>query len=122
MRRNKKERLQTAHSVDLERVLAELNSPDEAIRAQAVRSLCPCRVGYAIYERYAEKVKRFQKDPSGLVRKAALHVQEDAFRLEQKIHAPQEEDDWQEEDDYERPGKGHDKRTKYHESAAPAAG
>lgn len=122
MRRSRKELLRTAHDVDLERVLAELDSPDEVIRAQAVRSLCPCRVGYAIYERYAEKVKRFQKDPSELVRKAALHVDEDAFRLEQKIHAQQKGDDWQEEDDYERPGKGHDKRTRYHESAAPAAG
>lgn len=112
MRRNKKERLRTARDVDLERVLAGLHSPDEVIRAQAVRSLCPCRVGYAIYECYAGEVKRLQKDPSELVRKAALHVEEDAFRLEQKIHAPQGEDDWQEEDTYEIPGRGHDKRTK----------
>ncbi len=112
MRRNKKERLRTARDVDLERVLAGLHSPDEAIRAQAVRSLCPCRAGYAIYECYAGEVKRLQKDPSELVRKAALHVEEDAFRLEQKIHAPQGEDDWQEEDTYEIPGRGHDKRTK----------
>lgn len=112
MRRPRKERLQTAHSIDLERVLAGLDSPDEFIRAQAVRSLCPCRVGYAVYECYVGEVKRLQKDPSELVRKAALHVEEDAFRLEQKIRFPQEGDDWQEEDPYERAGKGHDKRTK----------
>jgi hypothetical protein len=112
MRRNRKERLRTARDVDLERVLAGLNSPDEAVRAQAVRSLCPCRVGYSIYQCYAGEVKRLQKDPSELVRKAALHVEEDAFRLEQKIHASQAEDGWQEEDTYKIPGRGHDKRTK----------
>ncbi|HEU5369322.1 MAG TPA: hypothetical protein VFU69_12695 [Ktedonobacterales bacterium] len=111
--------MRTARDVDLERVLAGLNSPDESIRAQAVRSLCPCRVGYAIYECYAGEVKRFQKDPSELVRKAALHVEEDAFRLEQKIYSPQAEDDWQEDDPYERSGRGHDKRT-HKDAAAPA--
>jgi hypothetical protein len=91
MRTTRKQRWQTPRTIDLERVLADLDAPDECIRAQAVRNLCPCRVGYAIYEQYIPEVKRLQKDASELVRKAAPHVEEDAFRLEQKIPPIQEE-------------------------------
>jgi vesicle coat complex subunit len=91
MRVTRKARCQTPRTIDIKQVLADLDAPDECIRARAVRNLCPCRVGYAIYEQYMPEVKRLQKDKSLLVRKAALHVEEDAFRLEQKIHPLPEE-------------------------------
>ena len=93
MRTTRKQRWQTPRIIDLERVLADLDAPDECIRAQAVRDLCPCRVGYALYEQHQPEVKRLQKDPGALVRKAALHVEEDAFRLEQKLPGGQKEAD-----------------------------
>ena len=40
---------------------------------------------------YIPEVKRLQKDASVLVRKAALHIEEGAFSLEQKIHPIPEE-------------------------------
>ncbi len=91
MHTTRKARLQNPHPIDIQQVLVDLNAPDACTRARAVRNLCPCRVGYAIYEQYMPEVKRLQKDKSLLVRKAALHVEEDAFRLEQKIHPIPEE-------------------------------
>ncbi|HLV97766.1 MAG TPA: hypothetical protein VKT82_03720 [Ktedonobacterales bacterium] len=85
MHTTRKQRWQQPRTIDIARILADLDVPDECTRARAVRDLCPCRVGYAIYEQYISEVKRLQKDASALVRKAALHVEEDAFRLEQKI-------------------------------------
>ncbi len=93
MKTTRKERRRTPRTINIECVLADLSAPDEQTRARAVRNLCPCRVGYAIYEQYRPEVKRLQKDASALVRKAALHVEEDAFRLEQKIQPVQAENE-----------------------------
>jgi hypothetical protein len=37
-------------AADLARILTEMESPDEAVRAQAVRQLCPCRVSWEVYD------------------------------------------------------------------------
>jgi hypothetical protein len=66
---------------DLERVLGEVQSPDEATRARAVRNLCPCRVGWRNFEQGIDVVTRMQKDSSPEVRRQALHVFEDAFEM-----------------------------------------
>lgn len=59
---------------NFERILADLDSPDERVRARAVGALCPCRIGAEGFEPRLDLVRRAQKDPSRLVRAAALHV------------------------------------------------
>lgn len=69
-------------TVDLECLLVNLQSPDEAVRAKAVRSLCPCRAGWQLFERHMDIVARLKKDPSLAVRTHALHVFEDAGEMQ----------------------------------------
>jgi len=59
----------------LEQLLAEVGSPDERSRAQAVRSLCPCRGPWpdSVWQHIAAACQ----DPSPIVRLQALHVLED---------------------------------------------
>lgn len=68
----------------LERILARMHSPEEAERAQAVRRLCPCRTPWPIYQRYLDEIQKLQKDENPQVRAAALHLAEDADRLERR--------------------------------------
>jgi hypothetical protein len=61
-----------APSPELERILCDLESPDEHTRAGAVRELCPCRVscwGVPVFER----VLALRNDPSPVVRHAVQH-------------------------------------------------
>ena len=64
--------------IDVERVLADIRSEDETVRARAVRSLCPCRSGWGPFEQHIHLIQKLCKDPSALVRAAALHLFEDA--------------------------------------------
>jgi hypothetical protein len=66
----------------VEHTLAEMCSPDENVRAEAVRHLCPCRVPWSIYQQNLGAVQALQKDSSPQVRRAALHLDEDAIKLE----------------------------------------
>src|SRR5207253_1777318 len=70
--------------LDRERLLAELQSPDEATRARAARQACPCRAGFEQFEKAMDLVKKLRKDASPLVRAAALHVFEDAFEMQSR--------------------------------------
>jgi hypothetical protein len=63
---------------DVARLLEELRSPDEQVRARAVREVCPCRMPWEVFERLRKPVQRLRRDPSPAVRKLALHVEEDA--------------------------------------------
>ena len=65
--------------VDFERIAADLCSPDERVRARAVGSLCPCRIGAQGFEPRMDLVRRAQKDPSPVVRAAAQHVLREAM-------------------------------------------
>lgn len=69
-------------TVDLEYLLVDLQSPDEAVRAKAVRSLCPCRAGWQLFEQHMGIVARLKKDPNPAVRSHALHVFEDAGEMQ----------------------------------------
>ncbi len=69
-------------AVDVGRLRADLESPDEAVRAGAVRSLCPCRAGWELFERHVREVLRLEKDRSRFVRANALHVFRDAAKMQ----------------------------------------
>lgn len=77
--RNKKHAACVA--VDAERLISELQSPDEIIRAKAVRSLCPCHAGWELFERHIGVVSQLEKGSSPAVRAHALHVLEDAVKM-----------------------------------------
>jgi hypothetical protein len=71
-------RSQPLGEASIERILADLQSEDEATRANAVRQLCPCRMPWELFDRLRKAAKPLQKDPSPLVRANALHIEEDA--------------------------------------------
>lgn len=64
------------------RLLDEMRSPDEQIRAQAVRQVCPCRMPWNVFGRVRKAAQRLQKDSSPLVRANARHIEEDAGEIE----------------------------------------
>ena len=67
---------------DIERLLGDLKSPDEEARGDAVRGLCPCHAGWDVFEQQVGIVLRSLKDCSREVRAQALHVLEDAARMQ----------------------------------------
>jgi hypothetical protein len=69
-------------AVDPEQLLSELQSPDETVRAKAVRSLCPCHAGWGAFEQLIGVVSRLTRDSSPAVRAHALHVYEDAVKIQ----------------------------------------
>jgi hypothetical protein len=71
-----------AAEIDPERLMAELCAPDEATRAKAVRSVCPCRLGWETFQETMDTLKERAKDSSPHVRAQALHVFEDAYRMQ----------------------------------------
>jgi len=58
-----------------------LECGDGEERARAIRSLCPCRSGWDTFEADLALVRDYFKDPDPMVRKAAMHVFEDAFQM-----------------------------------------
>jgi hypothetical protein len=79
MRRKKHD---AAPRVDDDRLLLEVQSPDGDVRGEAVRSLCPCHAGWAVFERHVGVVLRATRDSDRAVRAHALHVFEDAARMQ----------------------------------------
>ena len=73
---------QDCTEVDLERLRSDLESPDDVVRARAVNSLCPCQVGWELFERHREIVARLMKDPCRAVRIHAQHVFDDAAKMD----------------------------------------
>jgi HEAT repeat protein len=63
---------------DVACLLEELRSPDEQVRARAVRAVCPCRMPWEVFEQLRKPVQRLRRDPSPAVRRLALHAEEDA--------------------------------------------
>jgi predicted transcriptional regulator len=66
---------------ELAHVLASMQSPDEHVRAQAVRQVCPCHLPWDLFGQVRKAAQRLQHDPSPLVRANALHVAEDAREI-----------------------------------------
>jgi hypothetical protein len=71
-----------AAEVDPQRLMTDLRAPDEATRAKAVRSVCPCRLGWETFQETMETLEKLTKDPSPHVRAQALHVFDDAYGLQ----------------------------------------
>ena len=69
-------------AADVEKPLPNLESADEEARGNAVRGLCPCHAGWEVFEGHVSDVLRMLKDPSRVVRAHALHVFEDAARMQ----------------------------------------
>lgn len=67
---------------DLERAVTELDVSDDVLRGSAVRAFCPCRSGWSAFEQHVNLVIRRLRDPSRIVRLNALHVLEDAVRMQ----------------------------------------
>jgi len=67
---------------DVENLLPNLQSPDEEARGNAVHGLCPCHAGWEVFEGHVCDVLRMLRDPSRAVRAHALHVFEDAARMQ----------------------------------------
>ena len=67
---------------DLVQAVANLDVSDEVVRGSAVREFCPCRNGWDDFEEHVNLVIRRLRDPSRIVRRSALHVFEDAVRLQ----------------------------------------
>ncbi len=72
----------TCTVLKLDRLLLDLQSPDEAIRAKAVRAICPCRAGWQLFEQCVDILVKLKKDPSLTVRASVLHVFEDASEMD----------------------------------------
>lgn len=72
------ERAQATDEWDVERLLAEMQSPDPTVRARAVRQICPCKMPWGVFHRLRKAAKQLQHDPDPDVRANALHIEEDA--------------------------------------------
>ena len=77
-----KERAQAHSEAEVESIFARLQSDDECIRAGAVQQICPCRTPVEVFRRLRKAAKHLQQDPSPLVRANALHIEEDARKVE----------------------------------------
>lgn len=71
-----------AQAFDEGRYASRVCSPDEEERGDAVRSLCPCHVGWEVFEGHVGEVLHALKDRSHDVRAGALHVLSDAARMQ----------------------------------------
>jgi hypothetical protein len=84
-------------SAQLNRVLCDLQSPDAGTRAEAVRSLCPCRSAWDVpMQRY---VAAMRDDPSSSVRHEVHHVLDEdsrwGARLEnRRVKAELDAEEW----------------------------
>lgn len=75
---DKKESAEAARKV----LLADLESPDECVRTEALGSLCPCRSDWELFEQHVKSISRLTKNRSREVRLRALHMLSDATRLQ----------------------------------------
>lgn len=67
---------------DIRQLVADLQVTDDAVRGDTVRSLCPCHVGWDVFEQHVGALSRFLRDKNRVVRRQALHVFEDAVRMQ----------------------------------------
>lgn len=66
---------------DVPDLIAAYRSPDEEVRASALRRSCPCHTPWEVYEQLRKPALRLRKDPSPAVRRIADHLEQDAREL-----------------------------------------
>jgi hypothetical protein len=93
-------------AAEIGRLPTEMQSPDEHVRAKAVRQVCPCRLPWEVFTEIRPEAKCLRHDPSPLVRAQARHVEEDARELA-ALEALQ---NWTEERDEDIGAKAHRSR------------
>jgi hypothetical protein len=101
-----KRRSRAANTLEIGHILAQMRSPDELARAQAVRQVCPCHVPWDTYFAMRKAASRLRQDPSPLVRANAWHVEEDARELA-ALEALQEQLAERDERDRPKPRRKH---------------
>lgn len=69
---------------DAESSLPDLKSPDDEARRHAVGAFCPCHAGWEVFESHVGEVMRAMRDPSRFVRAGALHVFDDAAKMQRE--------------------------------------
>ena len=69
-------------TADSKHSVADLEAPGEVVRGHGVRSLCPCHAGWEVFEQHVSDVLRLLGDRNKVVRAHALHVFEDAARMQ----------------------------------------
>ena len=77
MRRKKK-----IADVDRERLLSDLQSPDELVRTRALGSLCPCRNDWELFEQYVSAISQLTRHRCPEIRARALHIFGDAALIQ----------------------------------------
>jgi hypothetical protein len=76
---------QQPRTVDIGELAVGLRSQDVQVRLKALKRACPCRSGFTAYERLRHDIQRLQKDPDPGVRRAALHIVQEACEIERKV-------------------------------------
>ena len=78
------QRMRPLPESELARIRDGLASPDECIRARAVRAVCPCRMPWPVFLQFRKTVARLRRDASPHVRANALHVEVDARTVRER--------------------------------------
>ena len=67
---------------DISDIAADIQVPDESVGGDAVCELCPCHVGFEVFEEKVSVVLRHLRDGSRKIKAQALHVYDDASRMQ----------------------------------------
>lgn len=76
-----KDRAHRPSDDEIAQILVDLGSPEPAVRAAALRRICPCHLEWAMFEPLRKLAKALQQDPDPTVRALALHVEADAEQI-----------------------------------------
>jgi hypothetical protein len=77
----RKSEQEVCEAIDIKALRQALLTEDAEERARAVRKVCPCRLGFDVFEEFMAIALQLQKDPDPTVRAAAIHVFEDAYQM-----------------------------------------
>ena len=67
---------------DISEIAADIKAVDATVPADAVCGLCPCHVSWEVFEQNVQVVLRHLRDGSRVVKAQALHVYNDAARMQ----------------------------------------
>ena len=75
------ERSRPLTDADIARIIDDLQSGDERVRAAALRRSCPCHISWDSFEQLRKPAQRLRRDPNPVVRRLAMHLEEDAREI-----------------------------------------